>query len=157
MKKIGFIGLGNMGSKMVLNLLKANYEVVGYDINENFTNSLVPSGLKKVSSLTDLSTDIDILITMLPNGDIVEKVYDNIVNNFKKNTLFTDCSTIDVDKAKDLHEKCIKKAFPIIFSLGTKPQYLLSILLSLLSPKTKKLPAGTLISRFVVSEFVFLI
>ena len=33
MKKIGFIGLGNMGSKMVINLLKANYEVVGYDIN----------------------------------------------------------------------------------------------------------------------------
>ena len=108
MKKIGFVGLGNMGSKMVLNLLKANYEVVGYDINENFTNSLVPSGLKKVSSLTDLSKDIDILITMLPNGEIVETVYDNIINYFKKNTLFTDCSTIDVNKAKDLHEKCNK-------------------------------------------------
>ena len=106
MKKIGFIGLGNMGSKMVINLLKANYEVVGYDINENFTNSLVPSGLKKVSSLTDLSTDIDILITMLPNGEIVETVYDKINNNYKKNTLFTDCSTIDVNKAYELHEKC---------------------------------------------------
>ena len=42
MEKIGFIGLGNMGSKMVINLLKANYKVIGYDINENFTNSLVP-------------------------------------------------------------------------------------------------------------------
>ncbi len=108
MKKIGFIGLGNMGSKMVANLLKANYEVIGYDINENFTNSLLSSGLKKASSLTDLSTDVDILITMLPNGEVVEKVYDNIINNFKKNTLFTDCSTIDVDKAKDLHQKCNK-------------------------------------------------
>ena len=35
MKRIGFIGLGNMGSKMVANLLEANYEVIGYDINEN--------------------------------------------------------------------------------------------------------------------------
>ena len=108
MKKIGFIGLGNMGSKMVINLLKANYEVVGYDINENFTNSLVPNGLRKALNLTEFSTEIDILITMLPNGEIVEKVYDKIINNFKKNTLFTDCSTIDVDKAKDLHAKCNK-------------------------------------------------
>ncbi len=108
MKKIGFIGLGNMGSKMVINLLKANYEVVGYDINESYTNSLVPNGLKKVSRLKDFSTDIDVLITMLPNGDIVESVYDDIINNFKKNTLFTDCSTIDVDKANNLHKKCNK-------------------------------------------------
>ena len=110
MKKIGFIGLGNMGSKMVTNLIKANYEVIGYDINESFTNSLVPSGLKKASNLTEFSTDIEILITMLPNGEIVESVYDNIINNFKKNTLCTDCSTIDVDKAKDLHEKCNKNS-----------------------------------------------
>ena len=34
MKKISFIGLGNMGAKMVTNLLKANYEVIGYDINK---------------------------------------------------------------------------------------------------------------------------
>ena len=108
MQKIAFVGLGNMGSKMVTNLLKANYEVIGYDINENFTNSLVPIGLTKASSLTELSTDVDILITMLPNGEIVETVYDTIINNFKKNTLFTDCSTIDVDKAKDLHKKCNK-------------------------------------------------
>ena len=110
MKKIGFIGLGNMGSKMVTNLLKASYEVIGYDINENFTNNLVPSGLKKASNLTELSADVDILITMLPNGEIVEKVYDNIINKFKRNTLFTDCSTIDVDKAKDLHKKCNKNS-----------------------------------------------
>ena len=106
MEKIGFVGLGNMGSKMVMNLLKANYEVIGYDINENFINNLVPSGLKKASSLTDLSKDSEILITMLPDGEIVETVYRKIINNFKKNTLFTDCSTSDVDKAKDLHKKC---------------------------------------------------
>ena len=38
MKKIGFIGLGNMGSKMVMNLLITNHEVIGYDINENLVN-----------------------------------------------------------------------------------------------------------------------
>ena len=109
MKKIGFIGLGNMGSKMVINLLKAGYDVIGYDINESFIDNLLPNGLKKASNLTNFSEDIEILITMLPNGEIVEEIYDNIFNNFKKNTLFTDCSTIDVNKAKVLHKKCNKK------------------------------------------------
>ena len=42
MKRIAFIGLGNMGSKMVINLLQANYEVIGYDINEEFIDKLIP-------------------------------------------------------------------------------------------------------------------
>ena len=45
---------------------------------------------------------------MLPNGEIVEKVYESILNKLKPNTLLTDCSTIDVDKAKFLHKKCNK-------------------------------------------------
>ena len=109
MKKIGFIGLGNMGSKMVINLLKANYEVVGYDINEKFIDQLIPNGYQKASSLNEIPNDIDVIITMLPNGEIVEKVYESIINKLKPNTLLTDCSTIDVNTAKDLHKKCKDK------------------------------------------------
>ena len=108
MKKIGFIGLGNMGTKMVINLLKANYEVIGYDVDQKSIDVLMPYGLKKASKLDDLSDDIDIIITMLPNGTIVEEIYNKIINKFNQNTLFVDCSTIDVDKAKSLHEKCNK-------------------------------------------------
>ena len=109
MKKIGFIGLGNMGAKMVTNLLNANYEVIGYDINKEFIDQLLPKGLKKASTLNDVSLYTNIIITMLPNGDIVEEVFDNIVHNLKPSSLFVDCSTIDVDKAKDLHRKCEDK------------------------------------------------
>ena len=108
MKKIGFIGLGNMGSKMVINLLNTNHEVIGYDVNEKLIDQLIPKGLKKASNLNEITNDIDIIITMLPNGEIVEKVYESILNKLKPNTLLTDCSTIDVDKAKFLHEKCNK-------------------------------------------------
>lgn len=106
MSKIGFIGLGNMGSKMALNLLKANYEVIGYDINKKFVEILLPKGLKKADNLHDISKDTNVVITMLPNGQIVEEVYNNIINNFKPGTLFVDCSTIDVDMSKNLHKKC---------------------------------------------------
>jgi 3-hydroxyisobutyrate dehydrogenase len=106
LKKIGFVGLGNMGARMVTNLLNANYEVIGYDINEEFVKELLPKGLKKASDLNDVSKDIDIIITMLPNGEIVEQVLDSIIDRLRPGTLVTDCSTIDVDKAKILHKKC---------------------------------------------------
>ena len=106
MKKVGFVGLGNMGARMVTNLLKANYEVIGYDINEEFVKQLLPKGLKKASDLNDIPKDIDIIITMLPNGDIVNQVLDSIIDSLRPGTLITDCSTIDVDQAKILHKKC---------------------------------------------------
>ena len=109
MTKIGFIGLGNMGAKMAINLLKANYEVIGYDINKKFVEQLLPKGLVEADNLDDIPNNAEIVITMLPNGHIVEEVYDNIIHKSKPNTLFVDCSTIDVDKAKDLHKKCANK------------------------------------------------
>ena len=62
MKKVGFIGLGNMGSKMVINLLNANHEVVGFDINEKLVDQLVSKGLKKASNLSEITNDIDIKV-----------------------------------------------------------------------------------------------
>ncbi len=109
MTKIGFIGLGNMGAKMTLNLLKANYEVIGYDINKESVNNLLAKGLKQATNLSQIAKFADIVITMLPNGDIVEEVYDNIIDEFAPGTLFVDCSTIEVNKAKQLHMKCENK------------------------------------------------
>ena len=109
MKRIGFIGLGNMGSKMVKNLLQANYEVIGYDINEKFVDELIPKGIHKASSLNEITNGVDLIITMLPNGEIVKKVVENIIGKLKPNTLLTDCSTIDVQTAKDLHKMCSEK------------------------------------------------
>ncbi len=108
MKKIGFVGLGNMGAKMVINLLKKSYNVFGYDINKNLSDELVIHGLNKIENLNEMPKDIDILITMLPNGDAVEDVYHKIINIFEKDILFTDCSTIDVNKARELYKKCQK-------------------------------------------------
>ena len=110
MKRIGFIGLGNMGSKMVKNLLQANYEVVGYDINEKLVDELIPNGIQKASSLNGIRDDVDVIITMLPNGEIVKKVFENIISKLKPNILLTDCSTIDVQTAKDLHKMCSEKS-----------------------------------------------
>ena len=74
MKKIGFIGLGNMGSKMVVHLLKNGYKVEGFDLDETLIEPLLELGITKANSLKNFGNDKNIIITMLPNGDAVEKV-----------------------------------------------------------------------------------
>ena len=108
MKKIGFIGLGNMGTEMAINLSKAGYNITGYDINEKFVDKLKPFGIKKALDLKIIAEDNDIIITMLPNGKIVEQIYNSIINICNKHTLLVDCSTIDVNTAKSLHKKTSK-------------------------------------------------
>ena len=110
MKRIGFIGLGNMGSKMVKNLLQTKYEVVGYDINEKLIDELIPNGIHKASSLNEIIDNVDVIITMLPNGEVVKNIYENIISKLKPDILLTDCSTIDVQTAKDLHKMCSEKS-----------------------------------------------
>ena len=85
MKKVGFVGLGNMGARMVTNLLKANYEVIGYDINEEFVKQLLPKGLKKASNLNDISKDIDIIITMLPKP--TKPTFYNLILHYLENQI----------------------------------------------------------------------
>ncbi|MDC0457946.1 NAD(P)-binding domain-containing protein, partial [Alphaproteobacteria bacterium] len=67
MKKVGFIGLGNMGTPMVKNLLKEDYDVIGYDVDSKSVEDIIPFGIKKALNLDDIAKLCDVIITMLPN------------------------------------------------------------------------------------------
>ena len=54
MKEIGFIGLGNMGSKMSVHLAKAGFDVSGFDIDHKLMNDLVEFGVKKENSISEI-------------------------------------------------------------------------------------------------------
>ena len=95
--KIGFIGLGNMGAPMVKNLIKANHDVFGFDINP-----VIIPGMQTVNNLTEVCEAMDVVITMLPDGTILKKVYNEIVPVGTKNTIFIDCSTVDVESALEV-------------------------------------------------------
>jgi 3-hydroxyisobutyrate dehydrogenase len=109
MTKIGFIGLGNMGSKMVVHLLKSGYEVQGYDLDETLIDPLLEFGITKADSLENFANNKNVIITMLPNGDIVEKVMNEIINDIKADTILIDTSTINVDTSKKLNQEFTKK------------------------------------------------
>lgn len=98
MKRIGFIGLGNMGGPMAANLAKAGYEVTGFDIAP-----FDVTGVEKAATIGEAVQDQEAVITMLPAGEHVLSVYKDVLSFADKGTLFIDCSTIDVDSAREAH------------------------------------------------------
>ncbi|MEX6505677.1 3-hydroxyisobutyrate dehydrogenase [Jiella sp. M17.18] len=97
--KIGFIGLGNMGAPMARNLAKAGHEVTGYD-----TAEVVLEGVRKAGSIAEAVRGMEVVITMLPNGAIVRAVHADIVGAADPETLIVDCSTVDVESARAVHQ-----------------------------------------------------
>ena len=107
--KIGFIGLGNMGSPMVRNLLNAGYELVVFDIAEPLVNKIVEEWPGKASSAKTpkelAASNIDILITMLPASANVKSVYlgdSGFLSTIRSETVLIDSSTIDPKTARDV-------------------------------------------------------
>lgn len=71
---IGFIGIGDMGTLMSQNLLKAGYPLVVYDLREKAMESLVRAGAERASSPRDTASRSSVVITMLPASPDVENV-----------------------------------------------------------------------------------
>ncbi|MDP5361443.1 MAG: NAD(P)-dependent oxidoreductase, partial [Paracoccaceae bacterium] len=91
--KIGFIGLGNMGAPMAANLAKS-HDVTGFD------TMAAPKGLDLADSAAAAAKDADVVITMLPNGDILRAVAAEIHPAMKQGAIHLDCSTVDVATAR---------------------------------------------------------
>ena len=72
--KVGFIGIGVMGKPMAKNILGAGYSLFINDVNEAAVQELVAEGAKRGQSPRELAQEVDVVITMLPNGAIVEQV-----------------------------------------------------------------------------------
>ncbi len=103
MAKIGFIGLGNMGLPMALNLLNAGHDVIGHDIVPAAVEAATAAGLRVDAA--GAVHDADIIITMLPNGKLVLEAYEGILAKAKPGALLIDSSTIDVASARLAHER----------------------------------------------------
>jgi 3-hydroxyisobutyrate dehydrogenase len=104
--KIGFIGLGNMGGPMAANLVKAGHKVTGFDLNPAALESLEKAGGKTADSATGAAEGAQVVITMLPAGDHVRQVFlhqGGLIDDVKDaRPLLIDCSTIDVDTAREV-------------------------------------------------------
>ena len=105
--RIGFIGLGNMGGPMAHNLAKAGFDVLGFD-----TQEVKVDQVKIVSTSKECVSNSDVVITMLPNGEILKSVANKIIQHMRHGSIFLDCSTVDVESAKSVAE--ISESYGII-------------------------------------------
>ncbi|MEM1318489.1 MAG: NAD(P)-binding domain-containing protein, partial [Pseudomonadota bacterium] len=103
-KRIAFIGLGNMGGPMAENLAKAGHIVTAFDLNEAAVSAAQQAGCNVADSAVEVVDGADVIITMLPAGQHVVAVYEDIAEKIAGGALMIDCSTIDIDSAKRAHE-----------------------------------------------------
>ncbi|WP_033341893.1 NAD(P)-dependent oxidoreductase [Catenuloplanes japonicus] len=101
MARIGFIGLGIMGSPMAANLLKAGHEIIGYDRSAARLDQLSHAGGRPASSLKDAVTSVDVVITMLPDSPDVASVATGIAAHGHAGQLWIDTSSIAPATARD--------------------------------------------------------
>lgn len=101
--KIGFIGLGNMGGPMAANLAKAGHRVVGFDMAD-----VTIDGVAMVASGAEAAAGAEVVITMLPNGQILRAVADQVIPVMAGGATLIDCSTVDVDSARIVADQAVK-------------------------------------------------
>ncbi len=103
MSNIGFVGLGNMGGPMAANLVKSGERVLGFDLVPASREAAAKDGVQIVGNAKDTVENADTVVTMLPAGEHVLSVWNDILPLARQGTLFIDCSTIDVTSARKAH------------------------------------------------------
>ncbi|MGY4721225.1 3-hydroxyisobutyrate dehydrogenase [Naumannella cuiyingiana] len=99
-RRIAFLGLGNMGGPMAANLVRAGHRVTGFDPVPEAVARAEEHGITVVGAAEDAVRGAEVVITMLPNGALVQEAYVAILPAADPGTLFIDSSTIDVADAR---------------------------------------------------------
>ena len=120
MATIAFLGLGNMGGPMAANLVAAGHTVRGFDPVPALKAAAEAKGAKVFDSGAEAVADADVVITSLPNGDIVKACYAEVLPAAKPGALFIDTSTISVDDARTINAQAVEQGFAQIDAPGVR-------------------------------------
>jgi 3-hydroxyisobutyrate dehydrogenase len=113
--KIAFIGLGNMGGGMAANLVKAGHAVHAFDLSTQALARARDNGCATYTSVRDAVQGTEAVVSMLPNGKIVESVYTaDVIGQAPAGALLLDCSTIDVDTARRVAAAAVAGGFAMV-------------------------------------------
>ncbi|MFC0048406.1 3-hydroxyisobutyrate dehydrogenase [Rheinheimera tilapiae] len=102
MQVVAFIGLGNMGGPMALNLQKAGFQVQAFDLNKDALAAVAADGAIAAGSAKAAVQGADFVISMLPAGKHVIGLYQDVRSDIKAGALVLDCSTIDAQSARQV-------------------------------------------------------
>lgn len=104
MTTIAFIGLGNMGGPMAVNLAKAGHEVRGFDVVEEARERAAEQGVTIIETAEEAAQGAEVVFTSLPNGGLVKQVIESVLAANEDAKTYVDVSTIAVAEARELSE-----------------------------------------------------
>ncbi|MGM0984025.1 MAG: 3-hydroxyisobutyrate dehydrogenase [Pseudomonadota bacterium] len=114
---IAFIGLGNMGAPMAINLVKAGHDVTVFDLVESAIQALEAEGAKRAASAEDAAKGADVVVSMLPAGVHVKGLYmgrdgnPGLLDALEGKPLLVDSSTIAPDDARQIGAAAAERGF----------------------------------------------
>lgn len=115
--KVAFLGLGNMGLPMALNLIQAGHQVQGFDLVQTQLEAFKASGGIPVQSASEAAKDADVIISMLPASRHVEALYfgeAGLLATANPKALLIDCSTISPKVSQAVAAAAKAKGFAMI-------------------------------------------
>ncbi|MGJ7555483.1 3-hydroxyisobutyrate dehydrogenase [Variovorax sp. RB2P76] len=118
--KIAFIGLGNMGGPMALNLLKAGHTLSAFDLSAEACKKFAAEGLPIAKSAAETVADAEVVVSMLPASAHVEGLFlggagkPGLLDSIKAGTLVIDSSTIAAATSRKVAEAAAAKGVAMI-------------------------------------------
>jgi 3-hydroxyisobutyrate dehydrogenase len=111
MSTVAFLGLGHMGGPMAANVVAAGHTLRGFDPVAALKAAAAEKGAQVFDSGAEAVAGADVVITSLPNGDVVKACYAEVLPAAKEGALFIDTSTISVDDARTIHAQATDGGF----------------------------------------------
>ncbi|HZW80521.1 MAG TPA: NAD(P)-dependent oxidoreductase [Candidatus Deferrimicrobiaceae bacterium] len=115
--KVGFIGLGNMGSRMARRLLDHGYVLVAYDINTAKAEAIAGERGFAAKSILELARTVDVLLSCLTNDEAVQNVYTGPEGFFagaRAGAVVLEMSTISPASSRELHKLGAKRGIEVM-------------------------------------------
>ena len=104
--RLGFIGIGNMGSRMAKRLLDHGYQLLAYNRSREAAEALVKHGATVADSLAELAAEADVILSSLANDDAVKSVYTDsqgVFAHLRRGSAIIEMSTVAPSTSRELY------------------------------------------------------
>ena len=104
--KLGFIGVGAMGVRMARRLLEHGFQVTVFDRNADKAGALIKSGGKLASSIAELASSVDVVLSSLPSDQAVLSVYkgpQGVLEHIRRGSMIIEMSTVNPETSRELY------------------------------------------------------
>lgn len=159
--KLGFIGLGNMGSRIARRLLDHRYQLSVYDRNPAKAEALAAQGATAAANIPELARDADVLLSCLTNDESVRSVFTGPEGAFaaaRAGTVVLEMSTIAPDTSRELHRLGARSSIEVldVAISGSTPAAEQGILTLLAGGNEELFLAAKPIFQAVAKQYFFL-